>query len=372
VLGKELIVQGRPVYRGVIRFAKDAQRAYNFNRTAAIEALALAPKSPYIAGTSQIKGYENIWKTANTKNHAFLPFDDSRNPSPPQRQAGALVQAGFSQEAMLDSDDMKATTGIYDASLGARSNEQSGKAILARQREGDVNTFAYIDNLSRSIRHAGRILVEMIPKIYDTQRVVRVRFPDSTEDFVEINKTIIDTETGEPVTVHDLSQGKYDVAVDVGPSYTTQRVEAAESMMQFIQAVPNSAPAVMDLLARNMDWPGADEIAERLRKMVPPGLIESEEPVQPPPPTPEQQAEMAKAQATMAKAEADTMKAQADIVKTQAEMAQLGLNQPTSPQMGMEAPGQEELASQGQTPPETGEIPPELLAQLMEGQEFAQ
>lgn len=327
VLGKELVVKGEIYYRGAIRHAKDAQRMYNYSRTAQIERVALEPKAPFIVTKKQIKGFEDRWDTANTKNHPYLVINDT-NEGFPQRQFPAQVSQGDTQLSLQAADDIKGTMGMFDASLGAQSNETSGKAIMARQREGDVGNFAFTDNLSRSLEHAGRICIQAIPKIYDTQRQLRIRFQDETEDFVEINKTIMDEQTQTPVLINDLSVGKYDVRVKTGPSYTTQRMEAADAITQFIQALgasdPVTAKALTMLAAQNMDWPGSDEVVKILKKSLPPGYIEPEEGEEPPPeqpPTPEDIAmmekakgEQAKAEATMAKAEADKAKAQADMM----------------------------------------------------------
>jgi hypothetical protein len=164
--------------------------------------------------------------------------------------------------------------GLYDASLGARSNETSGRAIMARQREGDVSTFHYIDNLSRAIRHAGRILLDLIPKVYATPRVIRVLGPDGQAQAVKINQPAqAQAAQGQLKAVeriYDLTAGKYDLTVRSGPSFTSRREEAASQMIELIRAYPAAAPVIGDLLARNLDWPGADEIAGRLAAMLPP------------------------------------------------------------------------------------------------------
>ena len=152
--------------------------------------------------------------------------------------------------------------GLHDASLGARSNETSGRAILARQREGDVSTFHYIDNLSRAIRHAGRILIDLIPKVYSAQRMVRILGPDGAPALVEVN--------GQGAVpggrIFDLAAGRYDLTVRAGPSFASRREEAASQMIELIRAYPPAAPLIGDLLARNLDWPGADEVARRLAR----------------------------------------------------------------------------------------------------------
>ncbi|MCP4386304.1 MAG: hypothetical protein GY798_33665 [Hyphomicrobiales bacterium] len=276
VYGDEVDINGKRYFKSLIHDAKDAQRMFNYWRTTSTELVALAPKTPFIGPTGAFSTDINKWVTANTQTHPFIEYDGA---VPPQRQAFAGPPAAALQEALNASDDMKAIIGLYDASLGARSNETSGKAILARQREGDVATFHFIDNLTRAIRHAGRIIIDLIPHVYDQPRIVRVLGEDGTPDVRPINQDVPELdENGRTVTddngdvmsrIHDLTAGKYDLTVSSGPSFTTRREEAAEQMMQLIQAFPQAAPVMGDLVAKNLDWPGADEIAERLKAMLP-------------------------------------------------------------------------------------------------------
>ena len=206
---------------------------------------------------------------------------------------------GVINEALAASDDMKAIMGLHDASLGARSNETSGRAIMMRQREGDVSTFHFQDNLNRAIRHGGRILVDLIPKVYATPRVVRVLGADKSSRLVPLNRKFAD---GGVERIFDLSVGRYDLAVEAGPSFTTRREEAATQMMQLIQAFPQAAPVIGDLVAEKLDWPGAAEIARRLKTLLPPALRENEsgqgqQPAPPPQPALPPQAQQAVAQA---------------------------------------------------------------------------
>jgi hypothetical protein len=188
------------------------------------------------------------------------------------------VAAGALQEALNASDDMKSIIGLYDASLGAKSNETSGRAILARQREGDVSTFHFMDNMARAIRHTGRVIIDLIPKVYSSERIVRVMGEDGTATNKQVNKPYpaTDEKTGQPMqqpdgspvmAIHDLTAGKYDLTVTTGPSFTTRREEAAFQMTEMIRALPESAPILGKHLAKNLDWPGADEIAEELDAM---------------------------------------------------------------------------------------------------------
>jgi hypothetical protein len=279
VYGDEIIVEGKRYFRSLIHDAKDAQRMLNYWRTTATELVALAPRVPFIGPKGAFDSDAARWATANTQSHAYLEYEGS---IPPQRQpldGGAA--AGSLQEALNASDDMKAIIGMYDASLGARSNETSGVAIAARQREGDVSTFHFIDNLSRAIRHTGRILIDLIPYVYTEERIVRVIGEDGVQKSVKINsqepQSVMDEngqpevdDEGNPIAgIYDLTSGKYDLTVTSGPSFTTRREESALQMQEFIRSFPAAAPVIGDLYAKALDWPGADEIAKRLEKLNP-------------------------------------------------------------------------------------------------------
>jgi hypothetical protein len=270
VYGEEICVEGERIFRGLVHSAKDAQMNFNYWRTASTELVALAPKAPFIGPIKAFEEDADKWATANTANHAYIAYGGD---TAPQRQPFAGVPAGALQEAMNSSDDMKAVIGMYDASLGARSNETSGVAIMARQREGDVSTFHFTDNLRRAIRCVGMVVIDIIPPIYSGERVVRVLGPD--------NKEPKNQQLGTPTVgpdgierIYDLGVGKYDLTVSSGPSFTSRREEAAVQMMEFVRAFPAAAPLIGDLLANNLDWPGADEMAKRMKAMLPPQLQE--------------------------------------------------------------------------------------------------
>jgi hypothetical protein len=275
VFGKSYVLDGKDRRRGIVRFAKDAQRSYNLQRSVAIERVALAPKAPYLVTQKMVEGHETQWANANLLPYPYLRF----NPDPlapggrPTREPPADLPIANMQLAQMDADDIKATTGQYDASLGARSNETSGRAIAMRERQGDVATFTYQDNMVKALKYAGKVIVDLIPKIYDGERVVRILGKDGGEKYIKINEHVLDAQTGEYVTRNDMNYGKYDVVVETGPNYATQRVEAANSMIQFAQAIPQALPVIGDLLADAMDWPNKDQIADRLRATMPPNIL---------------------------------------------------------------------------------------------------
>jgi len=290
VYGDEVVVDGERFLLSLIRFAKDPQQMVNYWRTTSTELVALAPKAPWIGAVGQFATDAHKWASANTQTHQYIEYDMVMDPTgqvpapPPQRQGFVGPPAGALQEAINASDDMKSIMGLYDASLGAQSNETSGRAILARQREGDVSTFNFTDNLSRAIRHAGRILADLIPKVYNTPRILRIIHEDGTNEDVPVNGAQLSPqqiaqkqaeqkqELRSIGRIFDLTTGKYDVTCEAGPSYTTKREEAASQIMEFIRVYPQAAPVVGDILARNMDWPGATEISMRLKQLLPPQL----------------------------------------------------------------------------------------------------
>lgn len=270
VYGDEVNVEGKRTFRSMVRDAKDPQRMFNYWRTTATELVALAPKAPWVGPKGFANSSKNKWETANTENHSYLEYDMTPGGAPPQRQAFAGVPAGALQEALNASDDMKAIMGMFDASLGARSNETSGVAIVARQREGDVSNFHFLDNQSRAIRHTGRILIDLIPHIYTGPRMVRVLGPDDSVQNVPVNQQVQMPNGAQGI--FDITTGRYDVTVEAGPSFATRRQEAANQMVELMRAYPPAAPLLGDLLAKNLDWPGAEEIAARLKTMLPPQL----------------------------------------------------------------------------------------------------
>ena len=286
IVGNEFEVDGRLYVSGLVRNAKDAQRMYNYWVSQEAEMLALAPKAPFIGYGGQFEGYEDKWKTANTNNWPYLEVnpdvtDGQGNMLPlPQRAQPPMASSGLLQAKSGASEDIKSTTGQYNASLGMGSNERSGKAILARQKEGDVGTYHYGDNLARGVRHIARQLVDLIPKIYDTQRIARVIGEDGETKMAKINpeqqepvKEIVDDQGIVIEKIYNPSVGKYDVVATTGPGYATKRQEALEAMAQLLQGNPQLWTVAGDLFVKNMDWPGAQEMSKRFRKTIDPSIL---------------------------------------------------------------------------------------------------
>jgi hypothetical protein len=287
VVGNEFEIDGRIHVSGIVRNAKDAQRMYNYWVSQEAEMLALAPKAPFIGYGGQFEGYEQNWKTANTTNWPYLEVnpdvtDGAGGPLPlPQRAQPPMASSGLLQAKAGASDDIKSTTGQYDSSLGATSNERSGKAIMARERQTDTGTYHYVDNLARAVRHITRQIIGLVPKIYDTQRVARIMGEDGEPDSAKIDpmqqepvKKIVDQNGIEIDRIYNPGVGTYDVMVTTGPSYMTKRQEALESMGQLLQGNPQLWAVAGDLFIKNMDWPGAQEMAKRFAKTIDPKLMD--------------------------------------------------------------------------------------------------
>ena len=293
-LGEEVWIDGQRVLRSATRHAMDPQRLYNWGAANAIEVLAMGPKQPYLVTAKQVEGYEQEWSRAFRRPAPYLTYNsDPSAGGIPQRQSLDVSTNGITGFLMVASDDIKSTTGLFDASLGKQGNETSGRAIIARQREGDTATYVFADNQAKAIRYTGKILVDLIPRIYDTERVVRLMgddlkksmeqgeqqqqitvAPDGMSAWVKVN--IVDPATGK-VIANDLGAGKYDVVVDAGPGYMTRRMEAADAMVQLAQIAPQALPVLIPRIAKNLDWPDAIEISEEIKQLAQP-------PPQPPDP----------------------------------------------------------------------------------------
>lgn len=334
VLGEEVRIGRKVARRGIIRFAKDAQMMYNYAQSAQVEAIALQPKAPFLVTEGNVKTHQAAWLEANNKPLPFLPYtpDPLNGGAAPQRSAPAIASQGMAELTVLASQTMKDIIGIQNAALGKESNETSGRAIVARQREGDVGMYTYIDNFARAVRHTGAILIDLIPRVYDTERMIRVMGEDGTVDLVPINTPQTDAASGLPKVQHDLSVGAYDVVVEQGPGYTTRREEAKQGMLDLLQTVPDIFPLIGDLVAKSQDWPLSDQIAKRLRATIPPPVLEAEKadenaPQQPqPPPEPGPQDIEAMANAKKAEADARAAEAKAAEAETRAKIAEVELS----------------------------------------------
>ena len=280
VLGLEAWIDNKRRFYTLIHQAKDPQKMFNYWKTASAEIIALQPKAPWVIADGQVKGYEKIWQNANRVNSAFLPYKpitvDGVLAPQPQRQPAPTSSGSMMQEAMAAGDGIKASLGMYDASMGMQTPDISGKAIISRQMQGDNANFHFIDNLSTAMKHVGRILVDMIPRVYSNQRIIRILGEDGKESLVPLNTPVVSTKDGytqatgvEPnAKLFKLGTGKYDVVVEVGQAYATKRQEAANAIIELAKVDPRFLEVGADILIKNMDIPEVDTLTKRIRAVM--------------------------------------------------------------------------------------------------------
>jgi hypothetical protein len=288
VVGSEVEIEGETIRSSHTRGMKDAQRSYNYWNSSAVEFVALQGKQPYIAPAQAIAGYQDYWDNLNTSSDPYLPYnavdDDGNAIAAPRRQEPPMMSQAYIQGMQISSDDMQAASGQYDAQLGENANQQSGRALNALQRKGDNATFHFIDNVARAIKYTGMILIDLIPKIYDTERVVRILGEDGKEDKAHIDpeqqgavEERYDDMTGGIQEIYNPSVGRYDVTVTVGPSYGTKRQEAFQALSEIAAQNPAIMQIAGDLIMQAADFPMADKLAERLEKALPPELKDTDD-----------------------------------------------------------------------------------------------
>lgn len=350
-VGEEIRIGRKTVRRGIIREAKGAQQQYNYFTSAHTEVVALQPKAPFMLTEVNVAKHQGMWESANSKNWPYLLYtpDAKNGNAAPQRVAPAVSSEGITDGLMLANENMRRIIGIYDASLGAKSNETSGIAIKRRDEQGDTGTVVYRDNFTRAVRQVGKIVIDLIPHVYDTQRTIRIMGEDGKVDIMQINQErdqagmpMLD-QAGNPIALNDMTAGSYDVMAEAGNSYATRREEASESMLAFLQTMPDTAPLVGDLVAKVQDWPMSDKFAERLHAALPPAILaaekaaEAQENGQPPQADPQQQmaeqaqqaqleAGMAEMQAKVAEANAKAQAAEANAEKARADAETAKIN----------------------------------------------
>lgn len=308
VQGHEMWLDGKRYLCGMVRRMMDSQRFHNYAISAAAEQVALQPKAPFVGAAEAIEGHEDSWRTANAGNPAILTFnarDAQGEPLPrPERASPPIMGTAWGELLAYSAGAMESSVGMFKANLGQQGNETSGRAIRARQQEGDTANFHFLDNLNRSIEQLGRVIVDMIPRIYDTQRQARIVGIDGEQDFVEVAPDMPQAvkRQGKKVVAINPNVGAYDVRVKAGPSYTSQRQETAEQLSNMLQAAPNLLPILGDVWVKSQDWPDADKIARRLKAMLPPEIKAQEqegEEQQPLPPEVQQQMQQMQQQIEM-------------------------------------------------------------------------
>ena len=277
--GRQSYVEGETFTRGIVRFAKDPARIYNYGTSTAIETTALTPKDPYWYTPTQVKGHESKYENFNTNNNPFMPYNsDSNAPGPPIRSGAPSVQGALLEQINQASMDLYHVTGMQPPSIGVNPELKSGKAIIAQEKQGDRGSFVFTDNLAKSIEYTAEILVDLIPRIIDRPRQIRIMAQDGETENVEVNQTVRDQETQEDVIVNDLSQGKYDVVAETGPAFATQRQESAAQIIELIAQSPQFEALAMDLVAKDLPILESKELTKRVRKvMITQGIVEPTE-----------------------------------------------------------------------------------------------
>jgi hypothetical protein len=334
-LGEEINVKGKITLHSAIAYGIDPQLMLNYWKSTATESVCLMPKAPYALTPKQIQNHEMQWKNVNVNSQPFImynPDPQANNGAPPQRlpmpeqPIGEMSMGGGSER------DIAYTTNTFDAQLGAPGQEVSGVALGERQQQGTTGNFLFIDNGKIAIEHIGRILLSFIPLIYDTERVVRILSMEGKTDTETINKEIYNPLLGTTEILNDITVGEYQVVVEAGKAFATRRQEATDGMLKWAHEFPQQAPLVADLVIENMDVPGGTQIAERIRRSLPPQVINA-------PDSPEGQKAAAQAQQQQQQAQAmqqqmiqgklqeeqgknqaSMIKSQADVIKSQAEV----------------------------------------------------
>ena len=346
VNGKTINIEGKTFRRGLIRFSKDPQKLFNYSLTSAAEVVHLMPKSPWMGTAKQFEGYEKDYAVANTDNLPFMKYNadvvNGQMVPPPARLTQGDAPVALFAEIDRAEGLIKKSIGMGSRDVGQTGPERSGTAVIAAQKPGDVATFVFMDNLSKSIAHCGTVINEMIPEVYDSERDARLRDVDGTERWVPINTTAekalesilkdpqryqglnlrelrkLINNQGRKAKYNDLTEGHYGVVIATGPSYTTQRQETSQNLLMLSQNWPEIKKFAGDLLIKNMDFLGADEIARRLEKTLPPGMKRPTpgEPQSPPMPIPPQ------VQLQMAKVQTEMLKQQNQMAEKQLKMIQ--------------------------------------------------
>lgn len=274
VHGAWKIVDDKPMWWGLVRKAKDAQRRYNVTQTSITETIASAPNSQFWATTKQAAGLTDQWERAQTENLPYMLYNsDPQAPGPPERMAGPQIPSALMAESQIADQELKDVTGVYDAALGERSNEKSGIAISRREQQTQLVNFNFPDNMAKGVQRTWEIFNDLIGEVMDTEQIVRTLGIDGAEDYVKVNTMGVGKD-GLPILVNDLTTGEFDITVTVGPSFATQSQEATEFYATMAQSDPMLMPTAGDLVYKAAQTPYADEIAERRRAMLPPQIQE--------------------------------------------------------------------------------------------------
>jgi hypothetical protein len=290
VVGEETVIDGKLDRKGHTRSSKDAQRIYDYYFSAAVEQVALQSKTPWIVTLESIENHETYWENANLDNRPYLPYNAMKDGQPlpePKRINPPTMAPAFLQGLEMAANALMVTSGQYQAEMGAPSNERSGVAINARQRQADNATYHYVDHLAQGVRYLGRMIVDLAPKIYDTKRVMRIVGEDGSESHVVLdpsapqahqevdNNEITDSDV---TAIFNPGVGQYQVVSDIGPAFATRRQEAFNAISQIMAHNPQFMSFAGDIMWKVSDFPYADELEERFKQMLPPQIKDANGP----------------------------------------------------------------------------------------------
>jgi len=333
MIGRETDLRGKRATKGLIYDARDAQRALNLMRSSAVERIDNSPIAPWITTDKAIEGYEEQWANANSIRFSTLTY--KKGEDKPYRDQGATMPVAELQAAGVLDVDMKDSIGMQDASVGKASNEISGKAIKARAGEADTGTYEFIDNYQNAIRRTGILITELIPKIYDTERIIQIRKIDNTTETIELNKIENDNQTGEDKLLNSIEGGSHTVVISSGASYETKQDENAQQILDLMGKSPKVAEVGVDLLVKNLDFSDSDVLAERLSKTIPMHLLSKEKQEklkEDGMPEPQPSAEQVKAQAEQEKLKVETdlkrfeLESKVELERIKMQTAQINLD----------------------------------------------
>jgi hypothetical protein len=337
VYGNYKIIENKTVYSGVVEKLMDSQRVLNYSMSREIEEGALAPRAKYWMTLTQAAGHEDSLSTMNTNSDPVQFYNvDPEMPGPPQQNGGAMVNPGLRTISEAMRGMIGYSAGMFASNMGDNPGLQSGVAIRSLQNKGDNATFKYNKAVQVAIAATGKVLVDAIPKVYDTERTMRILYEDNSFEMATINQPVIDQQTGEVVMLNDLSQGVYDVICKAGPSFKNRQQETLEMIIEMAKVDPTIMQIAGDVMMQNINSPAADQIAERKRDqmlkagMIPMSQLTDEEQAQIQQQMAQQgqqqdpasimaQAEMLKGQAEMARAQIEQVKVQNEQMKIQVE-----------------------------------------------------
>ena len=327
VIGRQVEIGGQSEYHSIHRYAKDSQRMYSYAASMALERIAMAPNAPWLADVNSISNVKEMWDEQNINARNVLLYNSADGVAPPQRIMGAEVPAAEIQLVGLFRQNLMESIGIYEASLGKKSNETSGVAIQQRQMAGEYGSMEFIDNLNYSIAALGDIICELIPKVYTERKMQRLIMADNTQTSIVLNEVIpnVDKRTGEVIAYHTINQiglSRFASTSVSGPGFQSQRQEFVQMMTEITKNNPEIMGPAIDLLIKSMDFPGSKMLERRIKATLPRHVLTEEESkdLPPPQPTPEQELQMKQMEVEQMKIEADMKMAEVEMMRAQADM----------------------------------------------------